>query len=323
MANASTHWSRTGESGTLLGMRILLLIYRLLGRRGFRIVLLPVMLYFYLTNAQARQASRQYLSRMARFSARWPELDSLANSYHHFVSFGESLLDKLLIWMDELDVDQVALVNSKEFEVIKNSGQGGLIIVSHLGNIELCSALAHRLPWLRLTVLVYTQHAVKFNRLLNRVNDSAQVKLLQVTEMTPATAMLLAERIEAGELVVIAGDRTPVNGQQRTSYVSFLGEQARFPQGPMILSGLLRCPVYLMFCLKQPQGYKVYLESFAEQLRLPRKERDQYLQQQVQRYATALERYCQIEPLQWFNFFPFWDNPAAERQHRASLQDHL
>lgn len=303
-------------------MRILLLIYRLLGRRGFRIVLLPVMLYFYLTKTEARRASRQYLKRMARFSARWSHLDSLANSYRHFVSFGESLLDKLLIWMGGIDVDQVDLASSKEFETIRSSRQGGLIIVSHLGNIELCSALARRLPWLRLTILVYTRHAEKFNSLLSRVSGSQHLTLLQVTEMTPATAMLLAERIAAGELVVIAGDRTPVSGQQRTCSASFLGAEARFPQGPIILSGLLRCPVYLMFCLKQPGGYKVYLESFAEQPRLPRKGRELYLQQQVQRYASALERYCQMEPLQWFNFFYFWDNPAAA-EYPPQPQDHL
>jgi predicted LPLAT superfamily acyltransferase len=34
----------------------------------------------------------------------------------------------------------------------------------------------------------------------------------------------------------------------------------------------------------------------------------------IARYAQRLEHYCLMAPLQWFNFFDFW-NQNEERQH--------
>ncbi len=63
-----THWSRTPERGSLLGMQIMLASYRLLGRRGFSLLLYPVIGYFWLTGRAQRQASQAYLARLESFA---------------------------------------------------------------------------------------------------------------------------------------------------------------------------------------------------------------------------------------------------------------
>ncbi|WP_010322047.1 lipid A biosynthesis acyltransferase [Marinobacterium stanieri] len=304
MAETGKHWAGVGEAGTLLGMKSLLLAYRVFGRTGFRIFLLPVMTYFYLTRSESRQASRDYLARIKPLLAE-PERKGLT-PFRHFWCFGEILLDKLLVWMGHIRHEDVVFETPDAFAAVDTNRRGGVIIVSHLGNTEVCSALAHQLPDVAITMLVHTRHAEKFNRLMKQTNSNAAINLMQVTDMTPATAMLLSERVEAGEYIVIAGDRTPVNGGGRTACVNFLGARAEFPQGAFILASLLRCPVYLMFCLKRSERYHLYLESFSQQLSWPRKERNQGLQNAVQRYADRLTVYCHKAPLQWFNFFPFW-----------------
>ena len=302
--NLETHWSRAGEAGTILSMRIMLLVYRLFGRWGFRLVLFPVMVYFYLARTEARRASKQYLQHLQSFLA--PDQMNSLSSFKHFLMFGEILLDKFLVWMGHISDDDVVFENPEVNYNIRNNGKGGIIIVSHLGNTEVCSALAHQIPNVRLTLLVYTKHAKKFNSLMKKLNRNARIEMLQVTEMSPATAMILSERIDAGELIVIAGDRTPITGHGRVSEVSFLGDLAPMPQGAFILAGLLKCPVYLMFSLKFSGKYHIYAELFSEQMVFPRKERNQMINQAVQRYANRLEHYCIKAPLQWFNFFPFW-----------------
>ncbi|MBM7456138.1 putative LPLAT superfamily acyltransferase [Oceanisphaera litoralis] len=304
MAEYSRHWANVGEAGTLLGMKTLLRAYRLFGWAGFRILLLPVMTYFYLTRREARLASRSYLNRMMRLLP--PERQAGLAPFRHFWEFGEILLDKLLVWMGHIRHQDVIFETPAAFEEIDKSRSGGIIVVSHLGNTEVCSALAHQLPDIRVTMLVYTRHAEKFNRLMQQANSNTAINLMQVTDISPATALLLAERVEAGEYIVIAGDRVPVNGGERTSTVDFLGDKAQFPQGAFILASLLRCPVYLMFCLKESGQYHLYLEKFTQQLSLPRKSRNEGLQLVVQAYADRLAEYCRRVPLQWFNFFPFW-----------------
>ena len=310
MAREQAHWSKVGEAGTLLGMQFLLLVYRIFGRNGFRILLFPVMSYYYLSRHEARTASRQYLQQLATELSY--EQRAKLSSFRHFLMFGEILLDKFLVWMGQIRRDDVVFESPRVFDAINTSRRGGIIIVSHLGNTEVCSALAHQLPDIHLTLLVYTQHAEKFNSLMKKVSGSARIEMLQVTEISPATAMILSERVEAGEYVVIAGDRTPVSGQGRVSTVNFMGRPAPLPQGAFILATLLKCPVYLMFCLKQQTQYHLYLELFSEQLKSGRKQREKMLNEAVQQYARRLTYYCVKAPLQWFNFSPFWHDPSTQ-----------
>ena len=315
MASPGKHWSRAGEAGTILSMQIMLLVYRVFGRWGFRVILFPVMSYYYLVRREARQASQQYLQHIQLL------LDSAQanrlSSFQHFLMFGEILLDKFLVWMGHIRMEDVVFENPDIIENIDNNNKGGIIIVSHLGNTEVCSAIAHQKPDIRLTLLVYTKHAEKFNSLMKKVNSSACIEMMQVTEISPATAMILSERVDAGEFIVIAGDRTPVTGHGRVSRVNFLGDIAPMPQGAFILAGLLKCPVYIMFCLKMTGKYHIYVELFSEQITFLRKERNQIINSSVQQYARRLEHYCKKAPLQWFNFFPFWCDKSMIRNSEA------
>lgn len=298
------------EAGTIMGMKALLWAYKIFGLTGFRLILLPVMTYYYCRRRNARQASQQFLQQISPYL---PKEQSLSlSTFRHFLMFGEIILDKFLAWMGEILKQDVIFEMPEVLEQIENSQRGGIIIMSHLGNMEVCSAFADQLPDISLTLLVYTQHAEKFNSLMSRLNNSSRIKLLEVTEMTPATAMILSERVEAGEYIVIAGDRTPVTGQSRISMVNFLGRKAPMPQGAFILAGLLTCPIYLMFCLKQQNQYHIYVELFSQQLTYARKQRQEIIDNAVQRYADRLAFYCVKSPLQWFNFYLFWpDNNDA------------
>ena len=304
MARHGGHWSRAGEAGTILSIKIMLLVYRIFGRWGYRLVLFPVMTYYYLVRREARQASQQYLHRM-QLSLQQENAGSLS-SFKHFLIFGDILLDKFLVWMGRIRMQDVVIENPGVIHKIDNNSKGGIIIVSHLGNTEVCSAIAHQKPGIRLTLLVYTQHAKKFNSLMGKVNSSACIEMMQVTDISPATAMILSDRVDAGEFVVIAGDRTPVTGHARVSKVNFFGGLAPMPQGAIILAGLLKCPVYVMFCLKIGKKYHIYVELLSKQITFHRKERDRAIVDHVQLYANRLEHYCKKAPLQWFNFFPFW-----------------
>jgi predicted LPLAT superfamily acyltransferase len=318
VADTSTHWSRIGESGMLSGMQILLLVYRIFGRRGFSICLFPIMCYYYLVRKEARQASRQYLRKIRPLLS--PEQQTSLTSFRHFLMFGEILLDKLLVWMGRITREDVVFETPDTIRQMELSGKGGIIVVSHLGNFEICNALANEFPDIRLTVLVYTRHAGKFNTLMKRVAGDVDVEIMQVTDMSPATIMIFAQRISAGGYIVIAGDRTPVTGRGRVSEVEFLGDLAPFPQGPLILAGLLKCPVYPMFCLKQQAQYHVYIELLGEDLKFSdRKARQKNLQAAVQEYAARLEYYCLKAPLQWFNFFPFWCSDQTVKTNNPVL----
>jgi predicted LPLAT superfamily acyltransferase len=231
----------------------------------------------------------------------------------HFAAFGESILDKMLLWGGLFRLDSVDLHGGELITAAVARGQGGLLICAHLGNLELCRVLSRQRNDLKLTVLVHTKHAQAFNQMLARLNPESQLNLMQVTELSPATAMVLSERVASGEFVVIAGDRIPVAPNPRVAVADFLGAPAAFPVGPYVLASVVQCPVYLLFSMRQGARSAVYFEAFRDLVRVPRQSREAALAQLAADYAKRLEYHCRQAPLQWFNYYDFWHLPQLER----------
>jgi len=300
------HWTQMEEGGVIWGMRLLLRIYLLCGRTVLQLFLYPVVIYYWLINRQARQASQAYLNRLAVFAPSLKLSGSFLWSFRHFISFANAIIDKLAAWSGALTRADVQYHGRNEIISEIRKGQGVVLLGSHLGNLEVCRVIADFDKTLHINVLIHNKHAQKFNRLLKQTSDNSQLNLIQVTEITAATSMLLKDKIEGGELVIIAADRSLPGSRQHVTKVNFLGGEALMPQGPFILAGLLKCPIYTVFCLKQQGKHVIYFDHFSDMLNFPRKTREQAIQQITQRYAERLQTYCLKEPLQWFNFFDFW-----------------
>jgi predicted LPLAT superfamily acyltransferase len=302
------HWSRVPERGTPLGLRIVMTAWRLLGPRAARIAALPAVLWVFATGGPARRASRAYLTRLA---ATAPELVPPPTSWsvlRHMYTFAEACIDKFAAWQG--DVAPVDFHGEAEFRRLSTEQRGALFIGSHLGNLEMVRALATLGGVARITAVVYTEHGRRFVDALRSANPRFAENLLEVADFGPETAVLLKERVDRGEILVIVGDRTPAAENGRWASALFLGHAAPFPQGPMILAHLLECPVYLFFCLKRAGRYDLHLERFAERVELPPRAREEAIGRYVAEYAARLEYYCREAPLQWFNFYDFWHEPV-------------
>lgn len=307
----SQHWARIGESGTVVGMQIMVFIQRRLGRWPFQIALWPVIMWYFLSQSTARRASQQYLVRLYPELATQP-LARLWRSYLHFLSFGSALMDKISAWSSPIDGARLQGDGFSRFTSAIEQGQGGIVLVSHHGNLDIANSLARYHPTLDMTVLMHTRNASKFNQLLEQVTGQVRPDVLEVTEITPATAQELAERIGRGGFVVIAADRIPVSGE-RMRALSFLGDQALFPEGPFLLATLLRCPIYLLSCVREGGHFRIGFSLFDDTSELPRKARDAWISSSMQRYADKLAASVVQQPLQWFNFYPFWLNDSGHR----------
>lgn len=318
---ASEHWASMGEAGASLGMRFLLSCYKLGGAPLFKLFLAPVILYFFLFRREARAQSLAYIARMRRLGALPGKPSLYRQSFAHFWQFALAIIDKFGVWMGRIRLAQVRIHNDELITELHARERGAIFLMSHLGNFEICRCLSSRHRGLRLTVLMHTKHAEKFNRLLQAQIDDANIEIIQVTQITPATAMMLSERVDNGELIAIAGDRVAVNYPENCLVVDFLGDKAPMPLGPFMLASILRCPLIALFCLKEQGQYQLYFEQLSSAEQVPRRERQAFFARQAQQYASRLEYYCRREPLQWFNFFNFWQLPkAAELKSPARSQ---
>ena len=317
---ASPHWARQQEVKGLWGMRLMLLVWRLLGRKAFSLLLYPVVGVYWLTAATARRASQQWITRVReQFAARQMPIPPTLTSYRHFQRFGEAMLDKIASWRGELQFGRDVVFTAGAEETLNISDpRGKLLLVSHLGDVEACRALAQLQGGKTINALVFSENAQRFKQIMTEMAPQAGLNLMPVNDIGPDTAILLQEKLERGEWIAIVGDRIAVNpqrgGEWRVCWSRFMGQAAPFPQGPFILAAILRCPVNLLFALRQQGKLRIYCEPFADPLLLPRADRQQALQHIIDRYAERLEHYALQSPLDWFNFFDFWRLPDPKNK---------
>jgi predicted LPLAT superfamily acyltransferase len=309
-SHQSSHWAWLAERGSYWGLQIWTSIYRMLGRRACLILMSPVVLYFYLTGTEQRRASRAFLALVHAIRPGKETAPGVLNELRHFMSFAGRTLDTFIGWIGDMPQDAIRPGEVSGLRAAEKESGGALFLIAHLGNVDLARALLDEETRQRLLVLVHTRHAENFNRLLRSHRPTAGVNTWQVTELGPAAAIDLKERVERGAWIVMAGDRAPVNSA-RVTRLPFLGREALFSDGPYILASILECPVYTLFCVRQGDHFVLDVERLADRIDLPRDRRQAALRSYAAIFVGRLEQYAVRNPMQWYNFFDFW-NPGRK-----------
>ncbi len=304
-AQAGGRWAELGERGALWGMHCVNLAWRLLGRRACAMLLAPIVTWFWLTDPSRRRASLDWLRRAHAFAGlpppRW------WHGLQHWLGFAQKAMDSVAVLRSPNAVGPMLIEDPDDLHGLAASGQGGMILVSHLGNADMARAALSGRFSAAMTVLMHTRNAANYNRMLDKLHGDPNSRTLEVTQLDPATAIDLQQRLARGEWLAMAADRTPVSREGRQVRVPFLGAPAAFPVGPWVIAALLRCPVFVMFCLRRPEGgYHIRFERFAEVVTLPRSGRETAIADYAARYACILQAEATRAPMQWYNFYDFW-----------------
>ncbi len=309
------HWSHQPERGSWWALWFVFQIYRLLGSRVIKWLLYPMIAYFFATNRDVRTVSRHFLQHVHEQGGQLPRTPDNRLVYQHLYSFGDAIVDRLACWQGRLRHEHIRFHNQQALLDQRDSGQGAVILTSHLGNMEMTRGLMTDIEFIKLNALVYNRNAAHINDIIRRNNPRAGSDIIDIADFGPQTALVLDNKIRQAEFIAIAADRTPPGQPSRLLPARFLGEPALFPAGPFIVASLLHCPVYFMSCIKHEDGiYDLEVKHFAERITLSRKRREKDLAGWIQRYANELETLALRAPLQWFNFYDFWADAGTGEQ---------
>ncbi|MCU4493527.1 acyltransferase [Acinetobacter guillouiae] len=299
-------WSELKEKGGMLPLMLMLCFYRFGGRFLCKLMLYFIIMWYWIFSRTARQASLLYLQKLHHFAQEkspFSHQPNMSHSYIHLMTFGECILDKIEGWLGKVAEEKLILHGHAHFR--ENYKKGAIIVVSHFGNIELLRAIKSDHQQ-KINVLVYQKHASKFNEFLKKLNQKADVHLISVDELGVDTAILLQEKLDQGEWIIVAADRVPVQSQ-RVENLKFLADESAWPQGPWILASLLKVPILAVFCYRKQDNFHVHIHSIAQKLNFPRQTRNQAIAEVIQRYVQLVEQHCVDAPYQWFNFYNFWN----------------
>jgi predicted LPLAT superfamily acyltransferase len=226
------------------------------------------------------------------------------------LSFASTIHDRVYLMNDQFEKFNISVEGEAMVLAQASLGRGALLLGSHMGSFEVMHSLSRRQNGLRVSMAMYEVNARKISGILAAINPKAVPDIVSLGQLD---AMLrIAERLEQGGCVGVLADRSL--GEESTQAVSFLGEQAYLPSGPMRAAAILRCPVFFMAGLyRGKNNYHVVFERVADFSATSVGSRRLAVCAAIDRYAAVLEHYCRTDPYNWFNFFDFWARPAGNR----------
>jgi predicted LPLAT superfamily acyltransferase len=296
-------WLATRERGSIVALRSMAYVSLRVGRTLSRGVLYGIAVYFFLFAPGARRHSRRYL-RLAL-----GRVPTAKDRFRQILYFATCIHDRLFLINEQYDRFHITIEGEALVRAQLDAGRGAFLLGAHLGSFELMRSVGRHQRGLQVSMAMYERNAQKMNAVLAALNPTANPDIIALGEID---AMLrIADRLDRGALVGVLGDRTL--GEEAMQAVTVLGERAYLPVGPMRAAAVLRRPVLFMAGLYRGKNhYHVVFAEVADFSAIPAGGRDAAVRAAIERYAALLDRYCRMDPYNWFNFFDFWrERPAG------------
>lgn len=297
-AHSAARWLKLPERGAPTMLRFMFWIATRVGRRAGLLLSYPGTLYYLLAAGAVRRASRDYLRRVLDREPGWLDV------FRHMRTFAITILDRVYLLSGMFGCFDLQVYQAEIFHRQVDSGEGCILLGSHLGSFEILRTLGVLKQHARIRVFMDTRHNQNITRLLDSLNPEIADTVIAADR--PDALLGVKESLDAGYLIGMLGDRA--FGDGKAALCQFLGAPARFPTGPILLAAVMHCPIILFFGLyRGGNRYDVHFEKLADNISLSREHRAEDTQRWTQCYADRLAHYTRGAPYNWFNFYPFWD----------------
>lgn len=282
------------SKGTVLGYKIFIFFIRKLGVRAAYGLLYFVALYYVFFAGKSTRSIFYYFRKRLKYS--WTK--SVLSIYKSYYVFGKTIIDKAAIssglqnrFTHECDgVENIIELLDKK--------QGGIMISAHVGNFEIAEFFFEEIDTRSQISLVTTdaEHQ-NIKEYMEKVTMRSNVKFILVKD-DMSHIFEINNALSNGELVCFTGDRY-MKGQKLLTE-SLMGKEANFPAGPFLLASRLNVPVLFVYVMKETNKH---YHLYARQAEV--KNRD--AQGLLKKYTESVEWMLKKYPLQWFNYFDFWE----------------
>ena len=280
--------------GTVLGYKIFLFCIKKLGLPSAYFVLYFVAAYFCFFAKDSTKSTYYYFRKRLHYS----RFKSIISIYRNYFVFGQTIIDKIAISSGlkskfTYDFDGVERIK----EILKQK-KGGILISAHLGNFEIAEHFFGELEendFISLLTTNIEHTAIK--DYLDSVTKKSNIKIILIKEDLSHIFEINAA-LTRNEIVCITGDRYIKDSKYLIQ--ELLGEEAKFPAGPFLIGSRLQVPVLFVYVLKETSKH---YHLYARTAHVEHGNAKALLKEYTQSLEWMLKKY----PLQWFNYFAFWD----------------
>lgn len=282
------------SKGTVLGYKIFIFFIKKLGIRAAYGLLYLVAFYYVLFAGKSTSSIYYYFRKRLNYS----KVKSLFSIYSSYYVFGKTILDKAAISSGLKNRFTYEFDGVERITDLLDKKQGGILISAHVGNFEIAEFFFEEIDTRSQISLVTTdaEHQ-NIKEYMEKVTVRSKIKFILVRDDL-SHIFEINNALSNGELVCFTGDRYMKGSKVLTE--TLLNKEANFPAGPFLLASRMNVPVLFVYVMKQTnKHYHLYARS-AEV-----KKRD--AQGLLKKYSESVEWVLKKYPLQWFNYFDFWE----------------
>ena len=281
--------------GTVFGFKVFVFFIKNFGiRAAYALMHLPIPYFCFFSRKNVRGLF-YYFRKRQQYS--W--LKSSVSIYKGYYQFGQTLIDKVAI--------QSGLQHkyTYEFDGIQNLQEtlalqkGGILISAHVGNFELAQYFFEELDQkATISIVITDQDHKNIKEYLGSVVGRKQNNFIIVKDDMSHIFEINAA-LAQNKIICISGDR--YMDITKTIEAPLLGKKAKFPVGPFHLATRLKVPVLFVYVMREP---KRHYHLYARKVEVAYRDVNGLLKN----YTQSLEHIIDKYPLQWFNFYDFWDD---------------
>jgi predicted LPLAT superfamily acyltransferase len=186
--------------------------------------------------------------------------------------------------------------------------QGGVLLMSHLGNWEMAARLLRRQKEdLRLLLYMGVKEKEGVEQLQKEDLRRAGVTIIGADQDggSPFAAVEGIRFLQSGGVVSMSGDIV-WRSDQRKVRVTFLGHDAYVPEAPYVFALLSGAPLFAFFSFRT--GRNTYRFTLSDPIVIraaSRQDRSRAIGEAAQQYADLLEKNLREHPFEWYHFERF------------------
>ncbi len=282
------------SKGTVLGYKIFVFFLKRTGIKSAYFILYFVATYYFLFLKKSNRAIYYYFNERLGYSY----FKSKIMIYKSYYTFGQTILDKVSI---SSGMEKQFTSEHEGGEILKkllSDKKGGVLISAHIGNFEIAQHFFGEKDIDLQTNLVTTdlEHSAIKNY-LGKISKKSSVKFIIIQDDLSHIFEINAA-LARNELVCFTGDRYFDGGKFLVEKI--LGKETKFPAGPFLIASRLQVPVVFVYVMKEDN---LHYHLYTREANVKHRDEKALLKAYTESVETMLKKY----PLQWFNYFDFWN----------------
>ncbi len=279
-------------------------LIRMFGVQTAYVFLWPVVSFYVLCRPSVRRSDEPYLCRRYPGTGR---LRRLWLTIRHIVELGKVLIDQGALGILGLERYQVSFPNESSLYELAAEGRGVILLCSHMGPWQAAMATMRALG-VPLSFQFQTEEHTRGRAFWELAGREDEFHIIPPD--SPMGGMIeMTAALGRGEAVAIMGDRA---FGAPTVEAKFIGETAPVSRAPYHLSWHTGAPLAALFARRTgPMSLELCWQRIGSEDSPAnpdgnRAERNTWIEARAAEYTQCLEARVDAYPLQWFNFFDFW-----------------